>query len=251
MERRLLLTERVYSLGLVAAGLGRELGRPARWIRDSVVLARTELKTMSDELDTRGSDVRLLKTKLAELENQLDSALEGVERVLNIARSVALPTDERAADDVDLNDVIRVSLRVVRGEIRRRAEIELDLTPVPLVRGSATKLGQVVLNLMANGIQAAAARASGEGLVRVRLYAGQRMIHLEISDNGAPIPESDLPHLFDPFHTSRDPRGVGLGLAISKAIVEETGGTLEAANRPRGGAFFRVSLPESTGDGSP
>jgi two-component system C4-dicarboxylate transport sensor histidine kinase DctB len=72
------------------------------------------------------------------------------------------------------------------------------------------------------------------------------MVQLEISDNGAPIPAPDLPHLFDPFHTSQAPRGVGLGLAISKAIVEEAGGTLEAANPPRGGAFFRVNLPEAT-----
>jgi C4-dicarboxylate-specific signal transduction histidine kinase len=246
MERRLLLTERVYSLGLVAAGLGRELDRPARWIRQSVSLARAELKRISDELDTRGSDVRLLKSKLTELEKQLGSALEGVERVSSIARSVSLPTDQSATENVDLNDVIRVSLRIVRGEIRRRAEIELDLTPVPAVRISSVKIGQVVLNLMANGIQAAASREGGGGLVTVRLHASQRMVQLEISDNGAPIPAPDLPHLFDPFHTSQAPRGVGLGLAISKAIVEEAGGTLEAANPPRGGAFFRVNLPEAT-----
>ena len=249
MERRLVFTERVYALGLVAAGLGRELIRPAASIRESVTLAKTELRATLERLDAHLADTRLVRAKLTELERRLEAALEGVERVMSIAHSVALPGADAVTEDVELADVIRVALRVVRGEVRQRAEMELDLGTVPPVRGSGTKLSQVVLNLLVNAIQAAAERPGGSGLVRVRLYADGRTVRLEVSDNGPEVPEKDLPHLFDPFHASSSRRGTGIGLAISKTIVEEMGGLIEAANHPRGGAFFRITLPASPGAG--
>jgi signal transduction histidine kinase len=242
MERRQLVTERVYALGLVAAGLGRELVRPAESIRESVTLARTELRDMVERFETQKVDKRLVCAKLGELEGRLDSALEGVERVMSIAQSVALPGAEGGAEDVQLGDVLRTALRVVRGEIRHRADIELDLVDVPPVRARGTKLNQVVLSLLVNAIEASS-ESNERGLVRVCLRCEGSSIHLEVSDNGPAIPAPDLPHLFDPFHASSSRRGTGIGLAISKTIIEEAGGRIEAANHPRGGAFFRVVLP--------
>jgi two-component system NtrC family sensor kinase len=242
MERRQLVTERVYALGLVAAGLGRELVRPAESIRESVSLARTELRETVERFETQEVDKRLVCAKLAELEGRLGSALEGVERVMSIAHSVALPGADGATEDVQLGDVLRTALRIVRGEIRHRADIELDLVDVPQVKGSGTKLTQVVLSLLVNAIEASS--DSGErGLVKVCLRREGSSVHLEVSDNGPEIPISDLPHLFDPFHAGSSRRGTGIGLAISKTIIEEAGGRIEATNHPRGGAFFRVVLP--------
>ena len=245
MERRQLVTERVYALGLVAAGLGRELVRPAESIRESVTLARTELRDMVEQFETQKVDKRLVCAKLGELEGRLGSALEGVERVMSIAQSVALPGAEGGAEDVQLGDVLRTALRVVRGEIRHRADIELDLVDVPPVRARGTKLNQVVLSLLVNAIEASS-ESNERGLVRVCLRREGSSIHLEVSDNGPAIPAPDLPHLFDPFHASSSRRGTGIGLAISKTIIEEAGGRIEAANHPRGGAFFRVVLPATT-----
>jgi signal transduction histidine kinase len=242
MERRQLVTERVYALGLVATGLGRELVRPAESIRESVTIARTELRDIVDRFESDRVDTRVVRAKLFELEARLGSALEGVERVMSIAQSVALPGSEGGHDEVQLCDVLRVALRIVRGEIRHRADIELDIVDVPPVKGSGTKLSQVVLNLLVNAIEASA-DASRRGLIRVCLRRDGGNVHLEVSDNGSEIPVSDLPHLFDPFHASTSRRGTGIGLAISKSIVEEMGGHIEAANLPRGGAFFRVVLP--------
>jgi C4-dicarboxylate-specific signal transduction histidine kinase len=245
MERRQLVTERVYALGLVASGLGRELVRPAESIRESVTFARTELRDIVDRFENARVDKRLVRAKLAELEARLGSALEGVERVMSIAQSVALPGSEPVPDEVQLAEVLRVALRIVRGEIRHRADIELDIVEVPMVRGSGTKLSQVVLNLLVNALEAST-DSTHRGLIRVCLRREGSSVHLEVSDNGPEIPASDLPHLFDPFHASTARRGTGIGLAISKSIVEEMGGHIEAANQPRGGAFFRVVLPAIT-----
>jgi two-component system OmpR family sensor kinase len=81
-----------------------------------------------------------------------------------------------------------------------------------------------------------------ESIISVRLRADQRWVRLDVSDNGPPIPESELPHVFDPFRLSASARGAGLGLAIAKALVEEMGGILDVGSLPSGGAMFSVRL---------
>jgi two-component system NtrC family sensor kinase len=245
VERRLLLTERVYALGLVASGLGRELARPTELIRESVTLARTEVRTMVDKLDPSTNDVRLLRTKLVDLEEWLARALVGVERVLDLARSVELRPDGEESESVDVSAVVRLALRIVRGELRRGADLELDIVDVPKAHGTSRKLGQVVLNLLVNALEAVSAMPPNKSVITVKLGATRGSVRLDVLDNGPSIPEEELPRAFDPFHVSASVRGGGLGLAISKALVEEMGGTLHVETRPSGGACFRVSLPVS------
>ena len=244
-EKRLLLTERVYALGVVAAGLGKELGRPAASVVQSVISSRTELRMLTEQLQgSQATDPRAMRTKLLALDEYLETAQRGVERVLDIARSVEPPTGTPSDEPVELSDVLRVALKVVRGEIRRGTDVSLDIRPVAPVRGTAAKLGQVALNLLVNAIDAVAGRASEDRAIVVRLFEhGSTEVRLEISDNGAAISDADLEHIFDPLHGGSSPRSSGLGLAISRAIVEEAGGALEVSNQPRGGVVFRVTLP--------
>lgn len=243
MERRLLLTERVYALGLVASGLGRELGRPAELIRESVTLARTEAREMAERLDPTVDDLRALRSKLEEMEGWLERALSGVERVLDLARSVELRPHGSTPESVDAGAVLQLALRIVRGELRRGADVELDIRDVPKVRCDASKLGQVILNLLVNALEAVTSVPSGHGVITVRLSAERGTVRLDVLDNGPNIPVAELPLVFDPFHTpGKSARGGGLGLAISKALVEEMGGKLYVENLPKG-AMFRVALP--------
>jgi len=243
MERRLLMTERVYALGLVASGLGRELGRPAELIRESVTLARAEAREMASRLDPTTEDLRRLRAKLDELESWLERALLGVERVLDLARSVQLKPHGAEPDAVDVGGVLQLALRIVRGELRRGADVELDIRDVPKARGDASKLGQVILNLLVNALEAVTSQPSGHGVITVCLSSEGDVVRIDVSDNGAAIAEVDLPCVFDPFHSPRNAaRGGGLGLAISKALVEEMGGRLYASSLPSG-AMFRVTLP--------
>jgi C4-dicarboxylate-specific signal transduction histidine kinase len=240
-EKRLLLTERVYALGVVAAGLGKELARPATSVVQSIISSRTELLALADKLATM-TDPRVARTKLLELDELLERAQRDVERILDIARSVERPAATTEDESVEMPDVLRVALKVVRGEIRRGTDVRLDIRPVPPVRGSAAKLGQVALNLLVNAIDAVAERAPEERVIDVRLFDSGGTVRFEVSDNGPTIPVRDLENLFDPLHAGSSPRSAGLGLAISRAIVEEAGGTLDVANQPDGGAVFRVTL---------
>lgn len=245
MERRLLSTERVYALGLVASGLGRELGRPAELIRESVTLARTEAREMAERLDPTKEDLRRLRSKLEEMEGWLGRALSGVERVLDLARSVELRPQGSDPEQVDVGAVLQLALRIVRGELRRGADVELDIRDVRKARGDAGKLGQVILNLLVNALEAVTTVPAGHGVITVRLSAERGVVRLDVMDNGPTIDKGDLATVFDPFRRpGKCPRGGGLGLAISKTLVEEMGGKLHVENMPKG-VLFRVSLPEA------
>lgn len=245
MERRLLHTERVYGLGLVASGLGRELAGPVSLVRESVALARTEVRAIADRMAVPGQDPRAFLTKLIELEEWLGRALVGVERVVDLARSLELKPDASDFGVVDVGNVLRLALRIVRGELRRGADVELDIRDAPPVRGTSAKLGQVVLNLLVNALEAVSSVPQSDRLITVRLSEDGGSVRLDVGDNGPPIDEAELPRIFDPLRLSNAGRGVGLGLAISKALVDEMGGAIRVASRPGGGATFSVLLRKS------
>jgi signal transduction histidine kinase len=178
------------------------------------------------------------------MEGWLARALSGVERVLDLARSVELRPKGADPEQVDVGAVLQLALRIVRGELRRGADVELDIRDVPKVRGDAGKLGQVILNLLVNALEAVTT-ANGHGVITVRLSSAPGVVRLDVIDNGPTFAPDDLASVFDPFRRAgKCPRGGGLGLAISKTLVEEMGGKLNVEALPKG-ALFRVSLPES------
>ena len=148
-----------------------------------------------------------------------------------------------------MGDVIRLTLQLLRGEFRSRGHIQLDVQAVPLVLGSAAALGQVVLNLLVNALQSfppvpePGSRDTADNLVTLRLFARGPAVCLEVEDNGVPIPKPCLAHLFDALpNRGQSGSESRLGLAISKRIVEELGGRIEAEQPREGGTRLRLVL---------
>jgi C4-dicarboxylate-specific signal transduction histidine kinase len=242
LERRLVETERVYSLGVIAAGLARELKSPAAAINANIVRARELVRTLAAarvEMRTSPS----VRAQLFDADEELAEALVGLGRILDVVRGIELPTREGAEETADLTEVLRLTMRLVQTELRSSASLELDVKPVPPVAGSTAKLGQVVLNLLVNALQAMAWEPRAKKMLSIRLVPEDGWVRFEVADTGPGIPPQLLAHVFDPFSPAGRDRGAGLGLAISKTIVEEIGGRIEAENRPTGGALFRIRLP--------
>jgi two-component system sensor histidine kinase HupT/HoxJ len=132
---------------------------------------------------------------------------------------------------------------VVKG-LEQRPEVELDLPERLVVFGNAGQLHQVLVNLVQNAVDATAGHP--RPVIRIDATSGSGHAWLRVRDNGPGLAERDLPHIFEPFYTTKDPgQGTGLGLWICYEIVEHHGGTLEATNRPDGGALFTLTLPLS------
>lgn len=242
VEQRLMLTERVYTLGLVAAGLGRKLGRPAEIIRESMTRARAEVHAIVTQDDPGAGHMSTLRRQLDSLETRLSSALLEVERLMELAADRDLVDAGSDTHAVDVVAVLQLALSLARGEQRRDVDVSLDLHEVPMARGTSQKLSQVILSLLVNALDAVSSLPPTQREVTVRLDRDHDHVLLDVLDNGPSIVSSDLERLFDPLDGSSVSRRGGLSLAVSKALVEEMGGQLRVENRDTHGAAFRVIL---------
>jgi C4-dicarboxylate-specific signal transduction histidine kinase len=251
LRRRLLETERVYAIGVVAASIGKELTRPISHLNEALAATRQMTTNAVGMLAGPEPPIKKARAELEASEAQLAGAQLFAARILELLRGMDLPLREGSNEQekVALEDVLRLTLQLLRGEFRTRAQIQLDVKSVPFVSGSSSRLGQVVLNLLVNALQSfppggQTSSPKPENLVIVRLLSRSTSVCLEVEDNGAPISESSLTHVFDPLRSASSllvPNR--LGLAISKRIVEELGGTIEAERPTSGGTRWRLMLP--------
>jgi signal transduction histidine kinase len=242
LELRLRETERVYAIGVVVASIAHELRNPMMLVTTGLSYLELELAKLRE---LPGASA--FRSRIDEMGASLVDTRTGVDGVLDIVRGIELPTKTDPNilhESADFAEVLRLSLRLVSAEIKRCASLELDVTCAPKVRCSPTKLGQVVLNLIVNALQAVSSRHRSQNVICVRLRTDDQHVVLEVADNGTGIAEADRARIFDPFFTTEAGLGTGLGLAISKKIVEELAGTLAADTDPcLGGSRFTVRLP--------
>ena len=239
----MLETERTYALGVVAAGVAHELRNPLTAISMNLELARMRLDAMNRSL-ADGSSVD--PAHLVSLANALEKLEGAAESAKKIAEGLELSHRRRDEETTaDLSEILDLTLKFMRSALLKRARLEVDTVHVPLVQGSPRELGQVLVNLLVNAMQAMPDMRPSESLVGVRLASASEMgwVKLQVYDNGAGIPEDVVNRIFDPFFTTKVQGGTGLGLAISKKIVEEAGGTITARSAPGEGTTFTVRLP--------
>ena len=244
LEKRLLATERVYALGVVAAGIAHEIRGPVGVLQTNMQVLRDALTELRATIAAgRPLEQRSLDSQFREMESVLADCGEASNSVLEITRSIELSTRSTPPAEVDLREVIRLVARSIRIELYQRGRLDLELGEVPLVRGSRTRLGQVVLNLVVNALEAMEPERRSTNLLKVKLWSEEKRVKLLVEDNGAGIPPETLDRIFDPFYTTKIDGGTGLGLAISRRIIEESEGSLEVTSVVGVGTRFLVDLP--------
>ncbi|MBW1906911.1 MAG: hybrid sensor histidine kinase/response regulator [Deltaproteobacteria bacterium] len=244
LEQRLLETERAYSLSVVASGLADELRSPVGWIRNNLTVIETSISAATAALEEATPNVTRARGTLAQVENAVIDARDGVKRILELTEEMARAPEEVEAEVVDLADAVRVALRKAESSgLRGRALIEVATGVEPKVMATRTNIVQIALNLLANAIQRAASREGGQGIVRVTTaILGDKAV-LDVSDNGPPIGADQMETVFKPFGVGGRLQGAGVGLAISKRIAEELGGELEVRATDAKETCFRLTLP--------
>jgi signal transduction histidine kinase len=230
LERELARSERLSSLGQMAAGLAHEIKNPLGSIQGAAEI-------LGDDAPP-GSKQRDLLDVLRKESRRLGGVVDGF---LGFARPRPL---ELAPLDV-ARALERVSKQIALDASARHIEIGRDVAPdLPAITADAEQLHQVFLNLLLNAI--AASRDGGRISVAARstMRNGRRAVAIAVEDHGSGIPADVLPRVFDPFFTTKPPgEGSGLGLSVSYGIVTEHGGRLRGENRPEGGAVFTIELP--------
>lgn len=238
LERQLRHSERLASLGRLAAGIAHEMGAPLQVIDGR---ARQLLNHQDTPVEVRQRNLTIIRT-------QTERIARIVRQLLNLARPYHLRLRE-----VDLSQAMAEALELLEPGA---AQAQVQLAPVPttrlMVKADPELLHQVFMNICLNAIQTVSANRQGDGKVSVDFIPdamckeGGSFIAVRIVDNGGGIAPEHFASLFDPFFTTREPgQGTGLGLSVSRRIIEEHGGWIEAANNEEGGATFTIYLPES------
>jgi signal transduction histidine kinase len=244
LQVRIHEAERMYALGVLVAGIGHELRNPLGWITTNLIYSRRALATLLPKLSgpVSAAEAAQVAEALREMDAALEDASEGATRVQDIVEGISLQSRNEAAAPIDLCHVARSVAKLVQGEVMHRGRLKLDLAETPPVTGSATRVGQVLLNLVVNALQALPRQRREENLVQIAVFQKDRVACVEVRDNGVGIEAERLSRIFDPFYTTKG-QGTGLGLAISRQIVEEMGGHIEVESQVGVGTRFLLKLP--------
>jgi len=256
IQEQLLISDRMASVGTLAAGIAHEINNPLAVVlgslqsicRDVQQLSRG-LETLQDEAGS-ASTIRVarLQSTAASLSDALRDADEAGERVRTIVRDLRVfsRSAEEIREPVDVHGVLESSLRMARNEIRHRANVVRLFGDVPRVYANEARLGQVLLNLIVNAAQSIPEGNTNGNTITVATRRLDDMVAIEVTDTGGGIAPEVLPRIFDVFFTTKAAGvGTGLGLAISQRIVTAMNGRIEADSRVGAGSTIRVVLPRA------
>jgi hemerythrin-like metal-binding protein/PAS domain S-box-containing protein len=258
-QQQLLQSEKLASIGQLAAGVAHEINNPVGYISSNL-----------GSLDGYVTDILRLLDAYAAAENSLDDAerekIAGIKKAIDIdflrsdlpaliresqsgtgrVKSIVQDlkdfshVDEAEWQWADLHKGIDSTLNVVHNEIKYKAEVVREYGDLPRVNCIPAQLNQVFMNLLVNAAQAIPER----GTIAIRTGQEQEWVWVEISDTGVGIPEEHLKRIFDPFFTTKPVgKGTGLGLSLAYGIVQKHHGRFEVESKPGEGTRFRIWLP--------
>jgi two-component system, NtrC family, sensor histidine kinase HydH len=227
-RQQLVRSERLAAVGQLAAGIAHEIRNPLTSVK--LLIQAAARRSATPMLTEKQSWV--VQEEIARMENTIQG-------LLDFSRPTALKRVRH-----DLRDTVRRAVGLVEGRAKQiKTSIVLRLPDSPvMLDGDPEQIHQVFVNLLLNAIEAVGLNGHVEVIIEMTTDPTSPGCRVLFRDSGQGIPATVVGQIFEPFVTSKE-RGTGLGLALSRRIIEEHGGTIDAANRPEGGAEFVVRLP--------
>jgi two-component system NtrC family sensor kinase len=264
LQAQLIQTEKMASLGQLAAGIAHELNNPAGFVYGNMDLLRgyiTELEQLCDAYDRLAlpaeavAAIAALKVQfgyeslISNLASIISDCGEGAQRICDVVKNLRLFSrlDEAEFKSIDIHDGIDSTIRLLSsyygtGEIT----LQRDYQVLPAVNCYAAQLNQVWMNLLVNAAQAVGER----GAVKISTGFDGSSVTVAISDTGVGIPEDDQSHIFEPFFTTKPVgEGTGLGLSTSYGIIKRHGGSIVVTSAVGAGTTFTVRIPIRVSEG--
>jgi C4-dicarboxylate-specific signal transduction histidine kinase len=240
LRAQLQQSERLSSLGMLAAGLAHELNNPLAYI----LLNLTHMEKSLYSLLSNPKQQESIDTM-----EELAESIEGAKRLQQIIGDVKLfaRPQEQNPTSISISRVLEAAFNVAAPQLRKRAIPERKLAPdLPFVMANESRLGQVFLDLLLNAVRTIPEGQQSRHRVTLRAFVEESNVIIEVSDTGEGIDPNHLPHIFDPFFTTKAANiGAGLNLAISHRWIASLGGELTVKSVPNQGTTFRVALPSS------
>ncbi|MFZ2525762.1 MAG: ATP-binding protein, partial [Candidatus Ferrigenium altingense] len=261
-QSQLMQSEKMASVGLLAAGVAHEINNPIGYIQSNLGTLETYVKKFLAVLDAyekaelsipdreklfaglaelkKGGEIAYLKQDVVAL---LSESQEGIDRVKKIVESLKAFSRINVNDEWGQEDIhhgLDSTLNVIWSELKYKCEVVKEYGVLPPVECLLAQLNQVFMNLLINAAQAMETR----GTITIRTGVRDDQIWIEIADNGKGIPPENLSRIFDPFFTTKPVgTGTGLGLSVSFNIIQKHHGRIEVESAEGRGSTFRVWLP--------
>ncbi len=242
-RKQLMQSDRLASLGTLAAGVAHEINNPVAFIS----LATGQMNRLIDQAKRREPGAH---ERLREMAGEITESASRIAEIVGELKLFTRIPEGASACPVDINRVLQTAMTLTSADVRRHARLEVNLGALPLAPGGFAGLGHVFANLLINAAQAIDSKhenpsASREpDVVRVSSAMQGGAIVVRIEDTGVGIDEKMLPRIFDPFLKARaGSQGAGLGLAIAYDLVRRVGGDIRVASSSGTGTSFEIVLP--------
>ena len=254
MERQLLQADKLASLGQLVSGIAHEINNPNTFIRGNLYIiqeAMNDIFPFLDHVYKSNPDLKIARLNYDIFRQNvpilIDDMAQGANRIKGIVdglRKFAKHDEGLLNENVDINTITESCLRLVDDQIRRTANVKVDLEPnVPAITGNTQKLQQVIVNILINASQAI---EKSKGTIAVTSEFNDREVILRVRDDGKGMDEKTLKQMFDPFFTTkRHQGGTGLGLSIAYGIIKEHKGRIDVESKVGAGTSFGICLPRN------
>ncbi|MDM8522267.1 ATP-binding protein [Desulfococcaceae bacterium HSG8] len=268
---RLIQSEKMASLGVLAAGVAHEINNPISFIRGNMSAIKKYSMRMAalfekynqleaclisgkkDSIKTLIQEIGGLKSEhkidfiLEDMVDLAEESLEGTTRVHDIVQDLKIfsRVDEADFKNIDLNETLDATLNILRNELKYKAEIIKDYGDIPGIKCFPRKISQVFMNILMNAAQSI--EESGTIRIATRYMEDDERVEISISDTGRGIPREIISKIFDPFFTTKpEGQGTGLGLSLSFDIVRAHSGEIRIETEEGKGSTFIIMLPFNT-----
>lgn len=268
-QSKALHSQKMESVGQLASGIAHEINTPTQFVSSNIAFfedAFSDIKASISTIVTACSEKNISSEKILaaledadwdylqeEVPSALEQSKEGLKRVSSIVRAMKefSHPGSRESQDVDINNIINVTVTVARNEWKYVADVDLDLSPeIPQISCLSDEIGQVILNLLVNAAHAIEEKLGEtpekeKGTITITTYLKHPWVVISISDTGSGMPQHVADKVFDPFFTTKSVgKGTGQGLAIAyDVIVNKHKGNIRVSTEPGKGTAFTIELP--------
>jgi signal transduction histidine kinase len=245
-ERRTRQVERLANIGYLAAGVAHEINNPLALLSMTIPFVTAEFNALLAQVDEDHEPEQLLAS-LKQIQKSLEPTQEAVDFLMRLSSDLHSlgRTENQTPTPVKIADAARSAMRLVRHQLKHKAQVEIDIPEDIVVRGQASRLVQVFINLLTNAAKAIQDNKPDQNKVSITTETVGDRVVIKVSDTGIGISESHLEKIFEPFFTfslENNSEGSGIGLAIVKEIIDEHNGAITVTSKEGQGTTFSIAF---------